>query len=156
MAVKKPLVLTNGEIEQLQSGDTIDVQPDSFQATFTSTAIAGAPVYVDGGTSVDLAQATTSGVSDAIGLAATAVTAAATGTVIFNGVVTLTTAEWDAVAGTTGGLTAGSKYYLSDAAAGRIVEQGSIPTVAGRFVVELGEALDTTDLIVTIRRRIKL
>lgn len=156
MAVKKPLVLTNGEIEQLQSGDSIDVQPDSFQATFTTTAIAGAPVYVDGGTSVDLAQATTSGVSDAIGLAATAVTAAATGTVIFNGVVTLTTAEWDAVAGTTGGLTAGSKYYLSDAAAGRIVEQGSIPTVAGRFVVELGEALDTTDLIVTIRRRIKL
>ena len=156
MAVKKPLVLTNGEIEQLQSGDTIDVQPDSFQATFTTTAIAGSPVYVDGGTSVDLAQATTSGVSDAIGLAATAVTAAATGTVIFNGTVTLTTAEWDAVAGTVGGLTAGSKYYLSDAAAGRIVEQGSIPTVAGRFVVELGEALDTTDLIVTIRRRIKL
>jgi hypothetical protein len=48
------------------------------------------------------------------------------------------------------------KYYLSDATAGRLVEQGSIPTVAGRYVVEIGEALDTTDLIVTIRRRIKL
>ena len=156
MAVKKPLVLTNGEIEQLQTGDTIDVQPDSFEATFTSTAIAGAPVYVDGGTSVDLSQANAAGTSDTIGLSAAAVTAAATGTVIFNGLVTLTTAEWDAVAGTTGGLTAGAKYYLSDATAGRLVEQGSIPTVAGRFVVEIGEALDTTDLIVTIRRRIKL
>ena len=156
MAVKKPLVLTNGEIEQLQSGDSIDVQPDSFQATFTSTVIAGEPVYVDGGSSVDQAQANAAGTSDAIGLAPAAVTAAATGSVVFNGTVTLSTAEWDAVAGTTGGLTAGAKYYLSDATAGRLVEQGSIPTVAGRYVVEIGEAFDTTDLIVQIRRRIKL
>ncbi len=156
MAIKKPLVLTNGEIEQLQSGDTIDVQPDSFEATFTSTVIAGEPVYIDGASSVDQAQANASGTSEVVGLASAAVTAASTGTVIFNGTVTLTTAEWDAVAGTTGGLTAGTKYYLSDATAGRIVDQASIPTVATRFVVELGEALDSTDLLVQIRRRIKL
>lgn len=156
MAIKKPLVLTNGEIEQLQSGDTIDVQPDSYEATFTSTVIAGEPVYIDGGSSVDQAQANASATSDVAGLAATAVTAASTGTVIFNGTVTLTTLEWDAVAGTTGGLTAGAKYFLSDSTAGRLVEQGSIPTVAGRFVVEVGEALDSTDLLVQIRRRIKL
>lgn len=156
MTIRKPLVLTNGEIEQLQAGDSIDVQPDTISATFTSTAVAGAAVYVDGNASVDLALANASGTSDAIGLASTAVTAAATGTVVFNGTVTLTTGEWDAVAGTTGGLTAGAKYYLSDATAGFLVEQGSIPTTAGRYVVEIGEASDTTDLIVQIRRRVKL
>lgn len=156
MAIKKPLVLTNGEIEQLQAGDSIDVQPDSYEATFTSTVIAGEPVYIDGASSVDQANANASGTSEVAGLSAAAVTATNTGTVIFNGTVTLTTAEWDAVAGTTGGLTAGTKYYLSDAAAGRIVDQASIPTTATRYVVELGEAIDSTDLLLMIRRRIKL
>lgn len=40
--------------------------------------------------------------------------------VAFSGPIVLSTAQWDAVAGTTGGLAAGTKYYLSSSVAGTI------------------------------------
>ncbi len=156
MAIKKPLVLTNGEIEQLQSGDTIDVQPDVFQATYTSAAIPGNCVYIDGSDSVDLANAAATGTSNAIGFANASVSGGSSGAVVFDGLVTLTTAEWDAVAGTAGGLTAGTKYYMSDVTAGAIVSQANITTTATNYVVEIGEALSSTSLEISIRRRIRL
>jgi hypothetical protein len=47
--------------------------------------------------------------------------------------VILTTAQWDAIAGTTGGLTGGSKYYLSAATAGLLT--ASAPTYLGKLVL---------------------
>lgn len=122
------------------------------QATFTTTAIAGAPVYVDGADSVDLARANATATSAVLGLARAAVTATNSGDVITDGVVTLTTAEWDALAGTTGGLTPQARLYLNVGTAGRLTE--TIPTAPGEYVVEVGKALSPTKLHVRVRRRI--
>lgn len=156
MASVKPVVEKNGELEVLQPGDSINVQPDAITRTFTSTAVKGNVVYVDGNGSVDLAQANASGTASPFGLAAEGVLAAASGVVIFDGVLVATTLEWDAVAGTTGGLSAGVKYFLSSTVAGAMVAQGSQPSAQGEYVVELGHALSTTEFEVQIRRRILL
>ncbi len=60
--------------------------------------------------------------------------------------LTLTTGEWDAVAGTTGGLTAGFKYYLSDTL-GRLIETTTPPT-AGDTLLVAGIALSATVMLV--------
>lgn len=54
---------------------------------------------------------------------------------------TLTTLQWDAVAGTTGGLTAGTVYYLSGATAGAITSVE--PTISQLALV----ALNTTTAV---------
>lgn len=154
MAERRPLVIITGEMQEIPLGDNVPSSADLLQRTFTSTVIAGEAVYVDAAGSVDQAQADALGTSDVLGLAAAAVVATNPGTVIANGVVTLTTGEWDAVAGTTGGLTPGTKYFLSPDTAG-LLEEGSSAS-ATEYVVEIGEAMSTTELHVRIRRRVLL
>lgn len=154
MAIRKPLVIVNGEIQRLQPGDTIDVQPDQVTLTFTTTALFGEAVFVDGNDSVDLAQADAGGTSDVLGLAAAGVTAASSGAVILDGVLVGTTGQWDAITGDAGGLTAGAKYYLDPSTPGFITT--TPPVAQGEYVVELGQALSTTDFEVQVRRRILL
>jgi hypothetical protein len=127
---------------------------NTFQRVFTSTVIPGEPVYVDGAGSVDKAKADAAGTSMCLGIAPAAVTAASSGIVVTNGLVVLTTTQWDAVAGTTGGLTSGSKLFISAATAGRLTE--TAPTTGGQYVVEMGQALSTTEFQVRPRRRILL
>jgi len=154
MAIRRPLVIITGELQELPVADSMPSTSDELIREFTATVIAGAPVYVDGPGSVDLARANAGATSDVLGLAFAAVTAAQPGAVVLDGVISLTTGEWDAVAGTTGGLADGQKYYLSQAVAGRIV---STPvTGAGNYVVELGIGLSTTEMNLSIRRRILL
>jgi len=141
-------------MQELPLADDLPIDADKLSRTFTSTVIPGEPVYVDGAGSVDEAQANAIGTSDVLGIAPAGVTAAATGQVVTDGVVTLTTVQWDAVAGTTGGLTAGAKYFLDPATAGRL-EEGSSAT-ATEYVVEIGEALSTTEMHVRPRRRVLL
>lgn len=152
MAERRPLVEIAGEVQELPQGDNLPSTADILQRVFTSTVIPGEPMYVDGAGSVDEAQANASGTSDVAGVAPNAVTAAQSGALIHNGVVTLTTGQWDAVAGTSGGLTPSAKYFLSAATAGRLTE--TAPSAAGEYVVEVGEALSPTELLVRIRRRI--
>lgn len=156
MAARKPLVLDAAlKIQELQAGDFIDVGGSEITATFTSITIAGAPVYADGNDTVDLAQASSAGTSQAVGLASTAVAAAAAGEYIHQGPVSLTTGEWDAVAGTTGGLTVDNCYFLSDATAGVILEEGSTSGLAaGDSVVLLGYAISTLTLLLNIEKPI--
>jgi hypothetical protein len=157
MATRKPLVLgADGRPQQLQAGDTLGINSETGQVemTATSTVIAGGPVYVDGADSFDLARANASGTSRAIGLATTGITAAATGTVQVNGVLSLTTAEWDAAFGTTGGLTPDATYYLSPSTAGR--GTATCPTTVGQLVVILGIALSTTELLIRVSEPILL
>lgn len=59
------------------------------------------------------------------------------------GPVTLTAAQWDAIAGTSGGLTAGTVYYLSRVTAGHIVAGAP-----GVIDVIIGVAISTTTLMV--------
>jgi len=152
MAIKIPLVLdADLKVQQLQTGDSIDVGADQVTATFTSTAIAGAPVYSDGNDTVDLGQANAAGTSLVVGLAKAPVTAAASGDYVHDGPLDLLTGEWDALCGTTGGLTAGLCYFLSDATAGRLLEQGSTAGItAGDTRVLCGRALSTTTMLVSI------
>lgn len=62
-----------------------------------------------------------------------------------NGVVKLTTTEWDVVAGTSGGLAEGTMYYLSDTTAGNLLPRASIVT-SGHFLTQIGMAISATEL----------
>ena len=62
-----------------------------------------------------------------------------------SGIVTLTTAQWDAVVtGESGGLTANDVYYLSDVTAGLLTT--TPPTASGSYVTPIGRALSATQL----------
>jgi len=154
MAVKKPLVITNGQIEQLQAGDTIE-HPGILNRTYTSAAVIGQAVYVDGAGSVDLAQADAAATKDVLGLCFdTSVAAAASGGVITTGILTATTGQWDAVTGQVGGLTAGAKYWLDETTPGSLTP--TAPTVVGDYVAPVGKALSTTEFEVDVDHTILL
>lgn len=158
MALRKPLVF-NGGIQQLQSGDTLDAaRSDSSGLIQTNdnvgAMIAGQVVYNDANDGVKSAKADASATKDVVGLMLDTPAAAGTGFVAMSGPVTLTTAQWDAVFGTSGGLTKGTRYYLSATSAGQ--GQAGAPTTVGQYVVELGIAISTTELMLAIRSPILL
>lgn len=153
MAVKKPLTLnlTTGQIEQLQSGDTL--ANDSLKSReFDSATAPGQAVYTVNATNVDLAQADAQGTIRVTGLATEAVGSGNTGNLLVDGVVSLTTGEWDAVTGQSGGLTPGANYFLSEATAGNLTPT---PPTTG-FVVRVGHALSNTEFEIEIGQPIKL
>lgn len=157
MATRKPLVLgADGRPQQLQAGDTLGINSETGQVTLTagSTLVAGSPVYASGTDACEKARANAGGTSRVIGLTAEGITSAASGVVQTNGVLTLTTAEWDAAFGTTGGLAADTTYYLSPGTAG--LGTGTCPTTVGQYVVILGIALSTTELLIRISEPILL
>ena len=156
MAVKKPLVVTNGQIEQLQSGDTIEHPGILNRINSNAGAIViGQATYVDGAGSVDLAQADAASTTDVLGLVFdTSIASAASGGIITSGVMTATTGEWDVVTGQVGGLTAGAKYWLDESTAGSLT--ATAPTTAGDFVAPVGKALSTTEFEVDVDHTIKL
>lgn len=158
MVQKFPLVFdTDLKIQQLQSGDFIAVGSDQITATFTSTAIAGALIYADGNDTVDLAQADAEGTSRVKGLAVAPVTMATSGQYVHDGPLTLTTGEWDAVFGTTGGLTVDLCYFLDDTAAGLGLPEGGTGTLGvGDFRVVVGTAISTTTLLIKVKEAILL
>lgn len=156
MAQKKPLVLTNGQKEQLQTGDyisTVDI-PQQTNGNAGSLVI-GTPVYSSANDTVDKAKADAVGTVNVIGLVAeVSITAAAVGGVQMDGILSATTGQWDAVAGTSGGLTKDVIYYLSAATPGLLTS--TAPSTIGQYVKEIGIAISTTELKIDIRNRIKL
>lgn len=154
MAKKKPLVLTNGQIEQLQSGDQIDHRNTVSRDNDNAGAITiGQPVYATSGTNVDLAQADAQGTIRVNGLVEDiSIAAAATGDIVVDGILTATTGQWDAVTGDVGGLTPGSNYFLDAATAGNLTK--TAPSTG--FVVRVGHALSDTELEIEIQQPIKL
>lgn len=64
------------------------------------------------------------------------------------GLLTLTTAEWDAVTGDIGGLVPETEYYLS-ATAGGVVK--TVPATTGDNVVVIGTGVSTTVMNINIR-----
>jgi len=149
MAARKPLVIVDGQISQLLSSDTLDAAVSEVDVTTATNNNAGAivlgnVVYVDSANGCDLAQANASGTNDVFGLVRDAtVAAAATASIQTNGVLVGTTTQWDATAGTTGGLDPNAIYYLSTADAGEMTT--TAPTTVGQYVVPVGFALSTTD-----------
>lgn len=157
MAIRKPLVLVGGQLQQLQSGDTIADQDTEFSLiNHESTAVVcGSAVYIDAAGGFKKAQANATATSDVIGLVASAPSIAngVSGSVCVQDMLTLTTTQWDAVTGQTGGLVPG-KYYLDPATAGKITN--TPPSTVGQLVVEIGRAVSTTDFKVEIKASILL
>lgn len=156
MAIRKPVVLVDGELQNLQAGDNL-AEVDLLSRVFTSTTVVGEALYADLPGAVNKAQANAAGTSKPIGLAVEGVTAASSGAVQTFGVLVATTGEWDVVTGETGGLTVNAKYYLSDVAAGKLLQDDNLASLAtGDYVVEMGVALSTTEMLINIQKRILL
>ena len=157
MSLKKPLVITNGQIEQLQAGDTIAAAPSLISKLNDNAGsiVIGQPVYSKSATEVDLAQADASGTKDVIGLVYdTTVATTDPANIITDGVMTATTGQWDVVTGDTGGLTFNTIYYLDPNTPGMLTS--TAPTVDGDFVAPVGIALSTTQLEIRIKTTVKL
>ena len=160
MALRKPLVIVDGAIQQLQAGDSLDAAASEVDVVARTNDNAGAivigqPVYPSAAGAVDLAQADAIGTAQVLGLvSSTSITSAASGNIQTDGVLSATTGQWDAVAGTTGGLTAGAVYYLDPDTAGMLT--ATAPTAAGDYVIRVGLALSTTELEISVQPPIKL
>ncbi len=159
MALRKPLVIVSGQVEQLQAGDTLDAPQTGGDVVVQTNdeagpLVPGAPVYNDAADGVKNGKADAVGTSQIIGLALTAIPAAASGSIQTSGPMTLTTAQWDAITGLVGGLTFGVRYYLDPASAGMLTP--TAPTTVGQLVVEVGIAVSTTDMLVAPRTPILL
>lgn len=148
MATHKPLVIINGQIQQIPAGDSLNAAASevdvvsAINANVNSITI-GSPVYVPSSGNVDLASATSAATKKVLGLVRdVSVPSSASGTIQTDGILTATTAQWDAVTGGTGGLVAGAIYYL-DVTAGMLT--AIPPSSAGSFVCRVGVALSTTD-----------
>lgn len=160
MASRKPLVINAGQMEQLQAGDTLDATVSEVDVISKTNDNVGAitigqAVYQKSNGNVDLARGNAQGTVQVLGLVRDAsIAAAGSGIIQTDGVLSATTGQWDAVTGGTGGLTAGSVYYLSAATAGRIT--ATAPTAVGEFVIRLGKALSTTEFEISVEPPIKL
>ena len=152
MALRAPLVIgSDGLPQQLQSGDTVNVSAANYSSRSVTngegaTAIViGMAVYASAADTVKRAQANAKATSKLVGLGLDAsVAAAGVGNIITTGTLVATTVQWDAVAGTTGGLAFNTTYFLDPTTAGKIT--ASAPTTVGQCVVVVGMALSSTEL----------
>lgn len=161
MALKIPLVLTSGQIQQLQAGDSLNASCNEVDVISMTNSNAGAivicaPVYVDGAGTVDLAQADAAATTEILGLVAVSpsIGIAGSGNIQTDGILAGSTDQWDAVTGDAGGLTPGSVYYVDPDTAGMLTT--TAPTTAGDFVIRVGVALSTTEMDITATPPIKL
>jgi hypothetical protein len=154
MALRKPLVVTNGQIERLQAGDRLDLSNSVTKNNNSGNTInIATPVYVNGG-NASPAQADGQSTVRVAGLALETAADAAPLEVITGGVFEATTGEWDAVTGETGGLAEGEDYYLSAAEEGKLTQTS--PDADGEFVVPVGHALSATEFEIEVQAPIKL
>lgn len=155
MALRKPSVFNpiNGEFEVIQPGDYIQSTdiPTYTNADATSH-IPGQVVFSFGAGSIKKAKADAGGTMPVIALATTTITNGVSGSYQSDGTISLTTAQWDAVAGTTGGLTVNTPYFVSAATAGLLT---ATPPTTG-YCQAVIRATSTTDAIVSPRQAIKL
>lgn len=152
MAVQKPLVIVAGQIQQIPAGDTLSAAASEVgvfsKNSATQTVVIGCPVYAASATTVEKASASAVGTLKVIGLMQSVSTGVGVaGFVQEDGILTATTGQWDAVAGTTGGLTFNTAYYLS-ATAGLLTS--TPPAASGNYVKRIGIAISTTELQIQI------
>ena len=119
------------------------VPPDSLFVELTAPVIAGAPVIPTNG-GVGPAIATSAAAARRVGLACASCNAGNKAFIKYTGPLTLTADEWDAVAGTEGGLVRGSAYYVS-ATSGRLT---STAPASPNFVAPCGIALNALTLMI--------
>ena len=117
-----------------------------------SALLVGAPVYSNATGTVRLAKADLLATAKIIGLMANTTAIAALGTVQTDGILTLTTGEWDAITGDVGGLTADGVYYLDNTTAGKLTTV--VPTTG--LVIRVGTGVSTTKLNISIQQPVIL
>ncbi len=160
MSLRKPLVIVDGRLRQIASGDTLDAQVVEVdvvnqQNNNAGAIIIGTPVHNDGAGTVDTSQADAVATVEVLGFVRDAsIAAAASGAIQTDGVLTATTGQWDTITSDTGGLTAGAVYFLDPDTAGKITK--TAPTATSDFVVRLGKAISTTEFEITILQPIEL
>lgn len=156
MVTRKPLVMGDDGVPQnLQPGDQLQAATAMADTRTqqndeaTAALVLGAPVYISGAGKVRRANGAAKATAKVLGLVYdSSIAAQASGAIVTDGMLVGTMAQWDAVAGTNGGLTPGATYFLDPASAGRIT--ATPPNTAGQVNVILGMALSSTDLEVNI------
>lgn len=158
MAIRLPLVVVNGQVQQLQAGDTIDDKAQQFSLVNdeATPVVIGSAVYNDAAGGFKKAQANAAATAKVIGLVGQSPSIAngVAGAITIDDMLTATTVQWDAVTGDSGGLTFNSKYYLDPTTAGKITK--TAPTTVGQLVVEVGQAFSTVDMKVGVKASILL
>lgn len=133
--------------------------PDTSTTEMTndqgSSIAIGQAVYVSAAGNVKLAKADAAATKVVLGLVLpTTIADSASGLIVTSGAITATTAQWDAVTGGAGGLTAGAIYFLSAGTAGALTS--TAPTTDSQYVTRVGQALSTTKMNVSIQPSVLL
>lgn len=150
MAIRKPLVIVGGQIQQLQAGDSIANLITLSQTNDEAGAVViGTPVYNDVADGVKKAQANAAATTLVLGLVADVTVAAGQPVnVQTSDILVATTAQWDTVTGGSGGLTAKADYFLDPATAGKLTAVAT--GASGQYLVRIGRALSPTELDIRI------
>ena len=120
---------------------------DNFTNGEVSAIAIGRAVYSSAADQVKLANANALGTKDVVGLVgAVSIASSAAGSIVADGFMAATTAQWDAVTGQSGGLTFGARYYLSNATAGGL----TTTQPSSGYVAPVGIAMSTTKMRINI------
>ncbi len=117
--------------------------PNCTAPVAAQAILAGSVVYPSDDRECDLAQANDATKSNALGVVVQFAAAGAHAITRYAGPVELTTAEWDAIAGTSGGLVTNDRYYLS-------ATPGHLHNAVGAVIVPIGVATSPTTLLVQL------
>ena len=151
VADQKTILGSGTERDPLKTGETSGGPFVGSDVGIGPAHLVGEPVYTNGSGDQEPAKgdsAATSSVAGIISSFPTFSDPTAPFLVQPSGVLTLTTAQWDAVAGTSGGLTPGTVYYLSQTTAGHIITTPA--GTPGLVTTQLGQALSATRLLIQI------
>lgn len=151
MSEKRPIVLGgDGLLRQLQPGETTPgaYGPNRYEQTAVGDLEAGTPLYSAAGDQVTAAFSVDSSQSLTVGLAVAGALDTEPVTVQSDGILELSTGDWDARTGAAGGLASASPYWLSETTQGQL--QAVPPTASGTYLVQVGIAISATKLLVRI------
>lgn len=148
MTVTSTTVVTNLNADLLDGFNASQMNGiRTLQNDNAGAIVIGTPVYVKSNGRVDKARANAIGTCTTLGIVRdTSISAGASGSIQFFGIVTATTGQWDAVTGGSGGLTPGSYYYVSAASAGQLTT--TAPTTTTEVVKEALWAFSSTEALI--------
>jgi hypothetical protein len=153
----QPLVIdpTTGLTRRLAAGElltaTLTVSPviSLINGESSATVVCGTPVYSSAAGSFKRARANALATAKVIGLVKdTSLATGASGLVQTDSIMTLTTGQWDAVTGETGGLIFNGTYFLDSAADGKLTRT---PVTGADINTYIGSAMSTTDMDISIQ-----
>jgi hypothetical protein len=146
------VLLSSGAVAQNYLSDDGTFKPVYLSVAVTMlnggavNALPGEAVKISAAGTVQLAQADSLAHGAVVGVAGALIAPASSGSITAVGLVTLTTVQWNAVTGGSGGLTSGSLYFLDPSYPGHLTV--TAPSVAGQVIVSIGRALSTTQMMV--------